>query len=120
MIPPAVDDEAGTMTMTSRANPVAEPKGDEDTDDVRGGGTPVDEDGGGGMLPDDTHSHPTPQQKIFSRHMDGAVYDNSAGAAELQVVVLGFYSGWSMIHLTAQDVGYASCGKRIYNYLDEQ
>ena len=48
MTPPAVDDEAGTMTMTSRANPVAEPKGDEDddTDDVRGGGTPVDEDGG--------------------------------------------------------------------------
>jgi hypothetical protein len=47
MTPPAVDDEAGTMTMTSRANPAAEPKGDEDTDDVRGGGTPVDEDGGG-------------------------------------------------------------------------
>jgi hypothetical protein len=36
------------MTMTSKANPVAEPKGDEDMDDVRGGGgIPVDEDGGG-------------------------------------------------------------------------
>jgi hypothetical protein len=36
------------MTMTSRANPVAGPKGDEEMDDVRGGGrTPVDEDGGG-------------------------------------------------------------------------
>lgn len=51
MIPPAVDDdEAGTMTMTSRANPVAKPKGDEDMDDDRGGGTPVDDDDGCGML----------------------------------------------------------------------
>jgi hypothetical protein len=35
------------MTMTSKANPVAGPKGDEDMDDVRGGGIPVDEDGSG-------------------------------------------------------------------------
>ena len=77
MIPPAVDDEAGTMTMTSRANPVAEPKGDEDTDDVRGGGTPVDEDGGGMlafmMISHEHFFRPRTPPTIFSRHMDGAV-----------------------------------------------